>query len=155
MVLLGRTRCQLLVDGDREYAHARAHRWQGRVQHTRLHLDRKVGPGELTNVNVRRVCQRRRRRQGLPRSGGTADRSLPAAWLRPAWVGDAANAVGTDSLQIFHGPILDGDVGFVHRDFYPGNLLWSGGHLSGVVDWQAACLRLSSIEPGHCRLNML
>ena len=59
------------------------------------------------------------------------------------------------TAEIFHGPILDGDVGFGHRDFYPGNLLWSGRHLSGVVDWQAACLRPSSIDPGHSRLNML
>jgi aminoglycoside phosphotransferase (APT) family kinase protein len=59
------------------------------------------------------------------------------------------------AVEIFHGPVPADDVGFVHRDFHPGNLLWSRGHLSGVVDWQSACLGPSSIDPGHCRLNML
>ena len=59
------------------------------------------------------------------------------------------------AAEVFHGPVPAGDVSFVHRDFHPGNLLWSRGHLSGVVDWQSACLGPSSIDPGHCRLNML
>jgi hypothetical protein len=59
------------------------------------------------------------------------------------------------ATEVFCGPVPASDVGFVHRDFHPGNLLWSRGHLSGVVDWQSACLGPASIDPGHCRLNML
>jgi len=28
---------------------------------------------------------------------------------------------------------------FIHRDFHPGNVLWSRGRASGVVDWANAC----------------
>jgi aminoglycoside phosphotransferase (APT) family kinase protein len=59
------------------------------------------------------------------------------------------------AAEIFHGPVPTSDTTFVHRDFHPGNVLWSKGRLSGVVDWQAACQGPSSIDPGHCRLNML
>jgi aminoglycoside phosphotransferase (APT) family kinase protein len=59
------------------------------------------------------------------------------------------------AVEVFHGPVPVTDVSFVHRDFHPGNVLWSRGRLSGVVDWQAACLGPSSIDPAHCRLNML
>ena len=71
----------------------------------------------------------------------------------PRWA--TRPSVWERAVEVFHGPIPAGDVGFVHRDFHPGNLLWSRGHLSGVVDWQAACLGPFSIDPGHCRLNML
>jgi aminoglycoside phosphotransferase (APT) family kinase protein len=59
------------------------------------------------------------------------------------------------AVEAFHGPIPSGDVGFVHRDFHPGNLLWSRRHLNGIVDWQNACIGPHSIDPGHCRLNFL
>jgi aminoglycoside phosphotransferase (APT) family kinase protein len=59
------------------------------------------------------------------------------------------------AVEAFHGPIPTGDVGFVHRDFHPGNLLWTRRHLNGIVDWQAACIGPHSIDPGHCRLNFL
>jgi aminoglycoside phosphotransferase (APT) family kinase protein len=72
----------------------------------------------------------------------------PPRWATQPWAWERA-------VEIFHGPVPADDVGFVHRDFHPGNLLWSRGHLSGVVDWQSACLGPSSIDPGHCRLNML
>ena len=28
---------------------------------------------------------------------------------------------------------------FIHRDFHPGNVLWTGGRASGVVDWLQGC----------------
>jgi len=59
------------------------------------------------------------------------------------------------AVEAFHGPIPSTDIGFVHRDFHPGNLLWSRRHLNGIVDWQAACLGPRSIDPGHCRLNFI
>ena len=59
------------------------------------------------------------------------------------------------AVEVFHGPMPTADIGFVHRDFHPGNLLWTKRHLTGVIDWQAACIGPTSIDPGHCRLNML
>ena len=38
--------------------------------------------------------------------------------------------------------------------FNPGNVLWVRSRLSGLVDWQWACVGLRSIDPAHCRLNL-
>jgi hypothetical protein len=34
------------------------------------------------------------------------------------------------------------------------DVLWVRGRLSGVVDWQWACVGPRSIDPAHCRLNL-
>lgn len=59
------------------------------------------------------------------------------------------------AFEFFHGPMPTTDWGFVHRDFHPGNTLWQRGRLTGVVDWQVACVGPASIDPGHCRMNLL
>jgi aminoglycoside phosphotransferase (APT) family kinase protein len=71
----------------------------------------------------------------------------PPSWTR-------RHAVWERAIEVFHGPIPAADVGFVHRDFNPGNVLWVRGALTGVVDWQAACVGPRSIDPAHCRLNL-
>ena len=43
---------------------------------------------------------------------------------------------------------------FVHRDFHPGNVLWSRGR-AGVVDWANACRGPSGCDVAHCRDNLL
>jgi aminoglycoside phosphotransferase (APT) family kinase protein len=72
----------------------------------------------------------------------------PPRWSRQPGIWERA-------FDIFHGPIPTPDWGFVHRDFHPGNTLWQHGRLTGVVDWQAACVGPASIDPGHCRMNLL
>ncbi len=42
----------------------------------------------------------------------------------------------------------------LHRDFHPGNLLWSGGRISGVVDWVNACVGPAPIDAAHFRVNL-
>jgi aminoglycoside phosphotransferase (APT) family kinase protein len=71
----------------------------------------------------------------------------------PPWADDAAvweRAVA--HVQELPPP---GSAGFIHRDFHPGNLLWTGDRCSGVVDWQWACTGPPSVDIGHCRLNLL
>jgi aminoglycoside phosphotransferase (APT) family kinase protein len=70
----------------------------------------------------------------------------------PRWTRDPA--LWERAVELFHGPVPVSDVGFVHRDFNPGNVLWIRGRLSGLVDWQWACVGPSSIDPAHCRLNL-
>jgi aminoglycoside phosphotransferase (APT) family kinase protein len=41
-----------------------------------------------------------------------------------------------------------------HRDFHPGNVLWSGGEVSGIVDWPSASAGSPDADVGHCRLNL-
>lgn len=64
-------------------------------------------------------------------------------------------AVWESAVELFHGPVLDDDRCFIHRDYHPGNVLWARGRVSGVVDWQAACLGPPSVDIGHCRANLL
>jgi len=43
---------------------------------------------------------------------------------------------------------------FIHRDYHPGNTLWSRGRLTGVVDWVNASYGPPGIDIGHCRVNL-
>ena len=71
----------------------------------------------------------------------------------PEWA--THRSVWEQAVEIFHGPILETDRCFIHRDFHPGNVLWRGRQVSGVVDWQAACTGPPSIDISHCRANLL
>ncbi|HUQ40750.1 MAG TPA: aminoglycoside phosphotransferase family protein [Acidimicrobiales bacterium] len=44
---------------------------------------------------------------------------------------------------------------FVHRDFHPGNVLWSRGRLTGIVDWANACRGPTGCDIAHCRANLI
>ncbi len=59
------------------------------------------------------------------------------------------------AVEVFHGPILEDDRAFIHRDYHPGNVLWDRADVAGVVDWQSACVGPPSVDIGHCRANFL
>ena len=42
----------------------------------------------------------------------------------------------------------------IHRDFHPGNVLWSRGRATGVVDWANACRGPLGCDLAHCRNNL-
>ena len=58
-------------------------------------------------------------------------------------------------MELFHGPTPEDPRCFIHHDYHPGNVLWERGRVSGVVDWQAACIGPPSVDIGHCRANLL
>jgi Ser/Thr protein kinase RdoA (MazF antagonist) len=43
---------------------------------------------------------------------------------------------------------------FIHRDYHPGNVLWSRQRVTGVVDWSAACRGPIGCDLAHCRANL-
>ena len=43
---------------------------------------------------------------------------------------------------------------FMHRDFHPGNLLWDGEDLAGIVDWAVARLGPPGADLAHTRANL-
>ena len=43
---------------------------------------------------------------------------------------------------------------FIHRDFHPGNVLWSRGQVTGVVDWANSCRGPVGCDLAHCRANL-
>jgi aminoglycoside phosphotransferase (APT) family kinase protein len=71
---------------------------------------------------------------------------------RPGWWRDAGlwdRAVGQTTTARPRGPAV-----FIHRDFHPGNLLWSGRALTGVVDWVNACVGPAEVDVAHLRVNL-
>ena len=43
---------------------------------------------------------------------------------------------------------------FLHMDYWPGNILWSQGQISGLVDWDAASYGDPALDVGYFRMNM-
>jgi aminoglycoside phosphotransferase (APT) family kinase protein len=74
------------------------------------------------------------------------------AYDPPRWAADPD--LWARAVTIFHEPPPPGRT-FIHRDLYPGNLLWRRRRLTGVVDWEHACLGPPDVDVGHCRINFL
>ena len=70
----------------------------------------------------------------------------------PAWAGRA------DVWERAFGVVDSAPPGeerlFVHRDYHPGNVLWEGGRVSGIVDWVNASIGSPWADVGHCRVNI-
>jgi len=45
-------------------------------------------------------------------------------------------------------------LAFLHRDLHPGNLLWQGNELSGIVDWAFASRGPRALDVAHTRANL-
>ena len=75
------------------------------------------------------------------------------SYALPKWV--TKPSLWERAIEIFHGPVLDDDRTFIHRDFYPGNVLWNRRIVSGVVDWEWASVGPRSMDVAHCRYNLL
>lgn len=58
------------------------------------------------------------------------------------------------AIEIVSGPRPDARECFIHRDYHPVNVLWSGGRVSGVVDWVNACRGPAGVDVGWCRHNL-
>jgi aminoglycoside phosphotransferase (APT) family kinase protein len=43
---------------------------------------------------------------------------------------------------------------FIHRDFHPGNTLWEGVELTGIVDWTTGSRGPAAVDLGHLRWNL-
>lgn len=75
------------------------------------------------------------------------ERDDPPRWAR--WP-----AVWERAVEIAHAPPSDLEARFIHRDCHPGNVLWRQGQVTGLVDWQAACIGPASADVAHCRANL-
>ena len=76
----------------------------------------------------------------------------PSCWDPPPWM--RRPRLWEQALEVFHGPRLDSDEAFIHRDYHPGNVLWRRGDVSGVVDWQSASIGPRAVDVVHCRANL-
>ncbi len=69
-------------------------------------------------------------------------------------LGDPAPAVGRGDRRLAR-PHVGPQPRFVHRDFHPGNVLWSKGRSTGVVDWANACRGPWGCDVAHCRAQLI
>lgn len=60
----------------------------------------------------------------------------------------------TRGIELLDGPVPGHERLFIHRDYHPGNVLWTRGELSGVVDWVNASIGSPWADVGHCRVNL-
>ena len=45
-------------------------------------------------------------------------------------------------------------TGFIHRDFHPGQTVWSGDRLTGIVDWLTGSRGPYAVDVARMRLNL-
>jgi aminoglycoside phosphotransferase (APT) family kinase protein len=62
--------------------------------------------------------------------------------------------VWSRAIEIAQEPYQPARTVLCHRDFHPGNVLWTRGRLTGVVDWSHACTGAPAADVAHCRLNL-
>ena len=58
-----------------------------------------------------------------------------------------------EASELLRGPAPDRSR-VIHGDYQHFNVLWSRGHLSGVIDWTWSGLGHPDRDLGHCRLNL-
>jgi len=68
-------------------------------------------------------------------------------WWRDAGLWDRAVRQTTTAQPGSQGVLI-------HRDFHPGNILWTGRSLTGIVDWVNACVGPAAIDTAHLRVNL-
>jgi aminoglycoside phosphotransferase (APT) family kinase protein len=69
-----------------------------------------------------------------------AGTTVPEAWRR--------------AIEVHAGRAPSHDAVLVHRDFHPGNVLWSGSEVSAIVDWSSASVGAPEVDVAHCRVNL-
>jgi aminoglycoside phosphotransferase (APT) family kinase protein len=71
----------------------------------------------------------------------------------PPWASD--RTVWEDAIALAHEPPPALPERFIHRDFHPGNTLWDGAELTGVVDWTTGSRGPGAVDLGHLRWNLV
>lgn len=75
---------------------------------------------------------------------------------KPRWQYDPPDGASTYEHAVWEEIMaLAADAGppgaFVHRDFHPGNTLWMGSRLTGVIDWEGAARGWPAEDLAKCR----
>ncbi|NYH90711.1 phosphotransferase family protein [Actinopolymorpha rutila] len=70
----------------------------------------------------------------------------------PAW--SAAPRLWSRVFDVVAAGPPPATLGFIHRDYHPGQTLWDGDRLVGVVDWTTGCLGPRGIDLARMRLNL-
>jgi aminoglycoside phosphotransferase (APT) family kinase protein len=76
----------------------------------------------------------------------------PSSLSVPSW--SDRRAMWERVLAVVAGPGPRDEGSFIHRDYHAGNIMVSGGSVTGVVDWPTACRGPRSIDVARMRLNL-
>jgi aminoglycoside phosphotransferase (APT) family kinase protein len=77
--------------------------------------------------------------------------TAPPSWTRRPEVWQRAMAAFG---RYAPAPEAPRDGVLIHRDYHPGNVLWTAGAVTGVVDWVNASRGSPDADVGHCRMNL-
>lgn len=75
-----------------------------------------------------------------------------AKYSPPPWARDAG--LWEDAFALLRTEPPAYDRCFLHRDFQPRNVLWSGGRITGVVDWVETSIGPAWLDVAHCATNL-
>lgn len=75
-----------------------------------------------------------------------------AKYVVPDWA--ASPAAWAEAFDLLRGPVPEYEPRFIHRDFQPRNVLWSGTEPSGVVDWVETSTGPAWLDVAHCSTNI-
>ena len=76
----------------------------------------------------------------------------PAKYVVPDWAQDPAAWKRAFALLRQDPPSYDGT--FLHRDYHPRNVLWTGSEITGVVDWVETSWGPAWLDVAHCSTNL-
>jgi aminoglycoside phosphotransferase (APT) family kinase protein len=76
----------------------------------------------------------------------------PAKWIVPPWA--TRPAVWRAAFEVLASDPPEFAPTFLHRDFGPHNLLWSGDRIAGVVDWVETSTGPAWLDVAHCSSNL-
>ena len=71
----------------------------------------------------------------------------------PSWAAD--RDVWERAIALAHEPPPGLPERFIHRDYHPGNTLWEGAELTGIVDWTTGSRGPGAVDLGHLRWNLV
>ncbi len=75
-----------------------------------------------------------------------------AKYAVPRWATDPG--VWEEAFALLRTDPPDHQPCFIHRDFQLRNVLWSDGHVTGVVDWVETSIGPAWLDVGHCCTNI-
>lgn len=76
----------------------------------------------------------------------------PGRLATPPWAAD--RSVWERAIALAREPPPQLPARLIHRDFHPGNTLWEGAELTGIVDWTTASRGPGAVDVGHLRWNL-
>ncbi len=75
-----------------------------------------------------------------------------AKYVVPCWASDPG--LWQDAFALLRTPVPGYEPTFLHRDFGSHNVLWSGGRVSGLVDWVETSIGPAWLDVAHAATNL-